>query len=168
MNKWQSFQQAFTRLGSQEHGVAMIYFALILPMLIAMGGLALDGSNLYMQQRHVQVAADSAALAAARLVAMGQTTTQINAEMQNLATTNGAQSYTWSYIQSNTGVQVNATKTFPAYFAGSLGYPDAECTRHGLRSLLFHHRRQQPIADDDQMPNRWLRLWRPLPAVGRR
>ena len=123
MNQWQRCRQALTQLGLQEQGVAMVYFALILPVLIGLAGLALDGSNFYVQQRRMQTAADGAALAGARVLALGQNTTQINAEVQSLAATNGAQSYSWSYIQSNSGVQVVASKTFPTYFAGSLGYP---------------------------------------------
>jgi hypothetical protein len=96
--------------------------------LIALAGLTIDGSNLFVQQRRMQIAADAAVLAAVRAIAMGQTNTQINSEVTSLTTQNGADSATWSYIEAGQGAQVQTARTFPTYFAGALGFPTLAVT----------------------------------------
>lgn len=48
-----------------ERGVSTVMFALTLPMLLAINGLAVDGTRLFVERRGLQNAADAAALAAA-------------------------------------------------------------------------------------------------------
>jgi Flp pilus assembly protein TadG len=112
----------FARLAQAEQGVSLLYFALLLPMLVGMAALALDGSNLYAQQWRMQLAADSAALAGARQLALGGETAQVAAEVQSLAQANAAASATWSYLPVGSGVMVTTTQTPPAYFGAIFGH----------------------------------------------
>jgi hypothetical protein len=100
----------------------LVYAALVFPVLVALAALALDGGNIYLQHQRMQTAADAAALAGARAVALGLTNAQVNSEVNSVATQNGATSVTWSYIVSSTGVQAQTALTFPAFFAGIVGY----------------------------------------------
>ncbi len=110
------------QLGTQERGAALIYVALAMPVLIAFAALAIDGSNIFAQQRRMQTAADAAALAGARLLAVGSTTAQVQSEVQTLATQNGADRVSLSYLNGNTEIQVTAIHTFTTFFAGIVGY----------------------------------------------
>ncbi|RIK41778.1 MAG: hypothetical protein DCC55_10750 [Chloroflexi bacterium] len=106
----------------QEAGATLVYVALVFPVLLGLAGLAIDGSNLHVQQLRVQTAADTAALAGARAIALGQTTAGVGHEVNSLATANGADSVTWNYIEEGSGVQVQVTRTFATYFAKVIGY----------------------------------------------
>lgn len=61
MNSW----SRITPIAIHEHGQALPILALALIGLLAFAGLALDGGNLYTEQRRAQAAADNAVLAAA-------------------------------------------------------------------------------------------------------
>jgi Flp pilus assembly protein TadG len=106
----------------QEEGAALVYVTLVFPVLLMLAGLAMDGSNLYVQQRRVQNAADSAALAGARAIALGQTNAQISNEVNDLVTANGATIVGWNYINQGKGIQVQAMRTFATFFAQVMGY----------------------------------------------
>jgi hypothetical protein len=54
------------RLVNDERGVALVWFALLLPGLILVASLVLDVANLWEHRRHLQMQADAAALAAAQ------------------------------------------------------------------------------------------------------
>ena len=114
--------QALWRWWGCQQGATLVYFALILPMLLSMAGLAIDGSNLYSQFWQMQMAADNAALAGARVVALGQNSAQVASKVQSLALANNATAVTWSYLAGNTGVTVTTTKTIAPYFAGVMGF----------------------------------------------
>ena len=43
---------------SQEVGSTLVYVAMVFPVLLALAGVALDGSNLYIQQQRMQIAAN--------------------------------------------------------------------------------------------------------------
>jgi Flp pilus assembly protein TadG len=107
---------------AQQQGATLVYFALILPILMSMAGLAIDGSNLYAQAWRMQNAADAAVMSGVRAIALGQTTAQVSSIVNSLATANGATTVSWSYVENGKGIQVVARRTFPAYFAGILGY----------------------------------------------
>ena len=109
-----------------EEGATLVYLALVLLVLLGFAALAIDGSNVYLQRRRMQTAADAAALAGARSMALNKTNSQVSTEIQSLATTNGAEIGTlnWGYISDNTGVQVTTQKTFDTYFARVLGFDD--------------------------------------------
>ena len=55
------------RINGTNQAQAMILFALCLPVLIGICGLALDGGNLYFQRRNLQSIADAAALVGAQV-----------------------------------------------------------------------------------------------------
>jgi hypothetical protein len=109
-------------IGQDEAGSVLVYAVLSFPVLLALACLALDGSNIYLQHQRMQIAADAAALAGARAVALELTNTQVNSEVNSLAAQNGSDSVTWSYIPSGKGVQTQTAITFPTFFAGILGY----------------------------------------------
>jgi Flp pilus assembly protein TadG len=115
-------QQLITRLGAQEQGATLIFVALTLPVLLGFAALAIDGSNIYAQQRQIQTAADAAALAGAQILALGSSTAEVQGAVQDLIALNGADSYTLSYLNDNTEVQVTAVQTFATFFAGIVGY----------------------------------------------
>ena len=54
------------RLLGDESGQAIIFIALAMPVFLAMGGFVIEGGHLFVAKRHLQNAADAAALAAAR------------------------------------------------------------------------------------------------------
>ena len=115
-------QQLIARLSTQEQGATLIFVALTLPVLLGFAALAIDGSNIYAQQRQIQTAADAAALAGAQVLALGSSTAQVQSTVQNLISLNGADSYTLSYLNGNTEVQVTAVQSFATFFAGIVGY----------------------------------------------
>jgi Flp pilus assembly protein TadG len=117
-----AFMRMLLHFRAQQRGASLVYFALILPMLLSMAGLAIDGSNLYAQYWRMQMAADSAALAGARVIALGQSSAQVANKVQSLALTNQATGVTWSYAAGNTGVVVTTTRTISTYFAGMMGF----------------------------------------------
>lgn len=107
---------------NEEAGATLVYVTLVLPLFIGLAGLAIDGSNLYLQQRRMQSTADATALAATRLLALGQTTAQVNNEVNSLALTNSADTVSWNLRSNNQGIQVQTMHTFPSYFTGFLGH----------------------------------------------
>lgn len=56
---------AITRSARDASGAVLIFVALMLPVLIGMGGLVVDVGNWFAHKRHLQVQADAAALAGA-------------------------------------------------------------------------------------------------------
>jgi len=126
----------------QEEGATLIYFALVLFVLLGMASIALDGSNAYAQRRRMQTATDAAALAGARLVALGRDA-EIDAEIDDLAIANGVGNFVWSqtnngrsveanitgnlevnwnYTSDGKGVTVDVANAYDTFFARILGY----------------------------------------------
>jgi Putative Flp pilus-assembly TadE/G-like len=116
------FKQWGEQVLQDNQGALLVYIALIFPVLITVAALAIDANNLYVQEQRMQLAADAAALAGARLVALGQSQAQVDGEIHTLATANGADTVSWTYVENSIGVQVHAMHTFPTYFAGLIGY----------------------------------------------
>lgn len=125
-----------------QTGGAMVYFALVLFILFAIAALALDGSNAYLQRRQMVTAADAAALAGARALALEQTTATIDQEITDLALVNGVgnQSWTlsadgkgihavnydgvdveWAYADDDTAVEVAVKNLYDPFFAQIFG-----------------------------------------------
>ena len=112
----------------QEKGVALIYMALASMAFIALATLALDGSNLYAQRRRMQTAADAAALAGVRSMALNQDNAQVVHDLKSLAHANGAGNRA-NDVQSaqsngNTTLSVTANTTVPSYFAKLFNFND--------------------------------------------
>jgi hypothetical protein len=59
-------QHLTTQKGTSERGAALLLFALIMPLLLLMGGLVLDMSMMYLDRENVQQRLDEAALLSAR------------------------------------------------------------------------------------------------------
>lgn len=133
----------------QEQGVAALYMALVLFVLLGMAGIALDGSNAYAQRRRMQTAADFAALAGARTLALGGDTAAIDAEVEGLALANGVGNVAWAlgadgksvevdgagditvdwnYTANGTGIEVVVANNHDTFFAGLLGYDTLTAT----------------------------------------
>lgn len=109
------------RIPAQE-GSALIYVTLILPVLIGMAGLTIDGSNYYWQQRRMQIAADAAALAGVGELALGNSANAVNSAIQSMAFTNGADTVVWNISADGVTVQAETVHTFSTYFAGTMGF----------------------------------------------
>ncbi|MCO6451659.1 MAG: hypothetical protein J5I90_12805 [Caldilineales bacterium] len=106
-----------------QSGSAMVYFAIMLFVLVGFAGIAIDGSNGFMNQRMMQNAADAAALAGAKVLATTGSSTGVGTAVNSFSSLNGAESATWSLVNSNKGVAVTTSVTFDTWFAGMLGSP---------------------------------------------
>lgn len=98
-------------------GKVLAMFAILLPVILGILGLVIDGSMLRTQYRRAQHAADAAASAAAAALADGQNTA---------AAQTAAVSYVQTYNELSTAtVLVNIPPTSGAY-AGQTGYVEAQ------------------------------------------
>lgn len=102
----------------EERGATMVYFALILMMLLGMASIAVDSSNAHLQYRRMQNAADAAALAGARELALQQGNSAVDTTVQALASANGSTTTDWEYTDDGKGVIVTTGEQFDTYFAG--------------------------------------------------
>ncbi|MGH2746232.1 MAG: pilus assembly protein TadG-related protein, partial [Thermoleophilaceae bacterium] len=57
--------RAMDRAAREDRGAVLVLVALMLPVLIGVGGLVVDVGNWFAHKRHLQVQADAGALAAA-------------------------------------------------------------------------------------------------------
>ncbi len=126
-----------------EKGTAALYFALVIFVLLGMGAIALDGSNAYLQRRTMQTAADAAALAGARVLALEGSTAEVESEVRSFALANGVGGIHWSqsedgksiiapdaakatvvweYENDNKDINVTVANEYEPYFARILGY----------------------------------------------
>jgi Flp pilus assembly protein TadG len=80
MNTLLFMMNGISRLISNRDGNFAMVTAIVLPVLIGSAGVAIDLSNMTMQKRQLQDAADSAALAAATALANGKVTTDAQAQ----------------------------------------------------------------------------------------
>lgn len=110
-----------TGLSRQEQGSTLIYVSLSLMVLLGFAGIALDGSYAYSQRSRMQVAADAAALAGARLVALEENTSDIGAQVKSIAFTNGASDVSWTLINDGTGIHVETRRDYETWFAKLFG-----------------------------------------------
>ncbi|MEZ4706244.1 MAG: pilus assembly protein TadG-related protein [Caldilineaceae bacterium] len=112
----------------QEEGISMVYLALTLMTFLSLAGLAIDGSQSFAKQRELQTAADAAALAGARALALDQNTAQVTSEVQTIATLNGADSATSSVTNDDHNVSVTVQRDVNTYFAKLIGFPNIAVT----------------------------------------
>ncbi len=110
-----------SELKSQERGSILVYFALLLVVILGFGAIALDGSNAFVVQRRMQNAADAAALAGARLLAIGSSYNEIDYAVNELATSNGADQVSWEFAEDGNAVKVTTESTFETAFARLFG-----------------------------------------------
>ena len=120
-----------------ERGQNLILFALALPVLLGMLALGLDGGYGYAQRQRMQTAADAAALAGARALALGMNYAQVQTTIQHYATNNGADTFTWSILGFDQGIQVDTQTTWNTFFAGLLGIPTMTASASAVASIDF-------------------------------
>jgi len=113
-----------------ERGQMVVLFALCLVVIIAAAGLLIDGGMASATRRQAQNAADTAALAAAKAVALGLDGT---AAAQSLSASNGFPSAATDCAgNASSGVTVNKPPTAGAY-SGSSGYIEV-ITQRAMRT----------------------------------
>jgi len=95
--------------------------ALALIASLAVIALIIDGGYAYAQRRRMQNAADAAAIAGARIHALGGSDTQVDSAVNQYATANGAEGVSWSYLNNQMTVRVTVSHTFSTFFAGIVG-----------------------------------------------
>ena len=132
-----------TKRHEREHGTIVVLMALGVVLVLMFAGLAIDGSNAYVQHRRMQNAADAGALAGARCLAQPYVTNEsVLSAVQRFAEENGApksrlrveyvsndsrlgtvESYGLSYPppQEATGVYVLASVNYKLFFGGIFG-----------------------------------------------
>jgi len=130
MNMLPRIVRCVRQIDRREEGASLVYVSLTLMVLLGFAGLAIDGSYAYAQYSRMQVAADAAALAGARMVALGETPAAIGSHIQDIATENGADSVSWRFINDNTGVHVEAARTIDTWFAHLFGWDQLTTGAH--------------------------------------
>jgi hypothetical protein len=111
-----------------EKGQSLVLIALLILALMAMLALTLDGGMAFFQRRNAQTAADAGALAGARELCTGATTTTAyNSALQYTCNLNGADLPPDTVINVNgtdKRVTVTSSITFQNFFAHLIGQPD--------------------------------------------
>jgi len=103
-----------------DRGQALVLFSLFLVVLLGVVALAVDGGYAFSQRRQMQYAADAAAMAGARALALNLGTTAAERAIAQYATANGADRYAWR-LESGNRVRVWVGRTFPTFFARVMG-----------------------------------------------
>ncbi|MBW9116201.1 VWA domain-containing protein [Rhizobium cauense] len=80
MSTFQALKSSLSRLQSDRSGNFGMMTAIVIPVLIGTAGVAIDFSNMVLQQRQLQEASDAAALAAATALASGKAATTAQAQ----------------------------------------------------------------------------------------
>lgn len=106
----------------REEAASLVIMAFVLTVLLGLGGVAVDGSNIYYQTQRMQISADAAALGGARKLAANADYSSVNSEIRQLAIANAAEDVTWSYINNARGVHVVTSRGVEAYFAHIFGH----------------------------------------------
>ncbi|MEZ4673280.1 MAG: pilus assembly protein TadG-related protein [Caldilineaceae bacterium] len=109
------------QLLADEQGGALVYFVGVIMLIFAMAGIALDTSNAYAQRRQMQIAADAAALAGARALALEQGASQVSFDVNDMATANGATGANWTLHNSDHNVEVVAHRQVDTFFTKLFG-----------------------------------------------
>lgn len=116
---WLRFVSDFVRA---EDGASLIIITVLFMALLGFAALAVDASYVYYNNQRMQIAADAAALAGARLIAHNAVEGDVHDEIHQLAFANGADSVEWTYFNSERGVHVTTSCTLESFFAGIFGY----------------------------------------------
>jgi len=104
-----------------NRGATLIWVSLAMVAFLSMTALNIDGGYAYAQRRQMQNAADAAAIAGARMRALGGSDAQVDSAIREYAMANGADAVSWTYLNGQTTVQVTASRTFSTFFAGIIG-----------------------------------------------
>ncbi|MBM3566498.1 MAG: pilus assembly protein [Alphaproteobacteria bacterium] len=124
-----SLERFLRRFARDERGVYAILFALILPMLLGMVGIAVEVGYWYSQKRDMQSAADAAAMAGAYELLEGNGTAAMVAAGHDSATRNGHTlsrdpenpPWTGAYTGDSTAVMAEVESNQAPIFSGVLG-----------------------------------------------
>lgn len=117
-----------SRLESQR-GQTLVLVALLLVVLMGLTSLAADAGYYHYQQRVMQTAADSAALAGVAEISYGDPTAAAKADAATNGFTDGVNgvtvtvnaSYSDQYTGTSSAVQVLISKPYPKFFSGVIG-----------------------------------------------
>ncbi|MCD6289256.1 MAG: hypothetical protein J7M34_02040 [Anaerolineae bacterium] len=136
------------KYGKNEQGQSLVITALAIVALLGMISLAIDGGYAYAQDRRMQNAADLAALAGARALALGASASEIDQEISYYAQANGADSFSYYFVDENgqtvgtpdeaSGVHVHTQRTFATFLAAVIGInsmtaaADSEASTYGV------------------------------------
>ncbi len=101
----------------RQKGQTLVVVAVLLVVLIGFLGLVIDGGNVYAQRRQMQNAADAAALAGARALALDES---VDEAVAKYASDNGADGWDPPTVTERT-VSVVVTKAVTTYFVRVLG-----------------------------------------------
>lgn len=107
--------KCLSRFLKEENGATLVYVAITMVVLLGMAALALDGSNLYLQRRNMQNAADAAALSGIHVLASGGTKGEARSEVHSFAGQNDA--IAKDVDIQRTSVALNAERSVETYFA---------------------------------------------------
>ncbi len=120
-----------------ERGQNIVLLALMLPILVGMLALGIDGGYGYAQRLRMQTAADAAVMAGARALGLAMTTGEIGSTVSQYASNNGALTSAWSVVGASEGVQVNTSVTWSTFFAGIVGLPTMTAAAQATASLDY-------------------------------
>lgn len=104
-----------------ERGQTLVLAAFLLIIMVGMLAIVIDLGNAYTQRRAMQNAADAAALAGVRELALEHTGVVTTAVEKFATQYNSAQTFGSEIISKS--VMVTAGKTFSTYFGGVIGWP---------------------------------------------
>lgn len=127
---WEKIYKLLSRVRKSDSGLALVYYALIMPIFLGFAGLGFDATLWFMEKRQMQTVADSAALTGAyTILASGN----IIAEVKNDAEGNGFHESTdyiidvaspptsGAFLGLADHVMVTLTKPADRYFSNLLG-----------------------------------------------
>jgi hypothetical protein len=103
-----------------DSGTITIMAIALLTTLMGMAGLAIDLGFLYTRSRMLYAVADSAVAVGMRDLVAGQSSTQINTDIDDMAAKYSG--YTFTRSSTATTVTVKVEATYPLFFARMLGF----------------------------------------------
>ncbi|MCL6429257.1 MAG: hypothetical protein K6V36_00175 [Anaerolineae bacterium] len=152
-----------------QRGQTLVVAAVMLVGLIGMLALVIDMGNIYSQRRFMQNAADAAALAGARALALEQDVDR--SVFEYAVTHNGAEQYEYAIVGHTVAVTVH--KSFPTYFAGVVGVPTARVSAAAVAGYSPVQRMKDSadlmpvtVRQDMWAPGQIVRIWADDKGVG--
>lgn len=126
----------------KEKGQALPLVALLIFVIIAIGALALDGTFTMYDRRIAQAAADAGALAGARQICNGSTSSQISSVAESYAKQNKATSAL--ALVANNKVSVTATASNGSFFAKLFNQSTLSSTAKASAGCISPSQSSQP------------------------
>lgn len=124
-------QSLWTRFQGEESGQSLVILSLSMFIIIGMLGIVLDLGYSTVMHRRMQFAADSAALAGARDLAMGESESTASQRMEDVLAANAADPALSTYTVASDGrTDVWARASVPALFSGLFGIDAIEVEAH--------------------------------------